>query len=69
MYSYIKGKVIDQTSNLIILENNNIGYEINVPNPYSFEIDKEVIVYIYEHIREDEHTLYGFKTKEEKNYF
>lgn len=69
MYSYIKGKVIDQTSNLIILENNNIGYEINVPNPYSFEIDKEVIVYIYEHIREDEHTLYGFKAKEEKELF
>lgn len=69
MYSYIKGKVTSQTSNQIILENNNIGYEINVPNPYSFEEDKEVKVYLYEHIREDEHTLYGFKTEAEKELF
>ena len=26
MYAYIKGKIEDQTSNQIILENNNIGY-------------------------------------------
>ena len=69
MYSYIKGKVVDQTSNLIILENNGIGYEVNVPNPYSFKIDSDTIVYIYEHIREDEHTLYGFKDISEKELF
>lgn len=69
MYSYIKGKITDQTSNQIILENNNIGYEINVSNPYSFELDKEIKVHIYENIREDEHTLYGFKSIEEKELF
>ena len=69
MYAYIIGKVKDQTSNQIILETNNIGYEINVSNPYSFEIEKEVKVYLYEHIREDEHTLYGFKNIEEKELF
>lgn len=69
MYAYIIGKVSEQTSNLIILENNKIGYEINVSNPYSFELDKEIKVYLYEHIREDEHTLYGFKSIEEKELF
>ena len=69
MYAYIKGKIIDQTSNQIILENNNIGYEITVSNPYSFEQNKEFKVHLYEHIREDEHTLYGFKTIEEKELF
>lgn len=69
MYAYIKGKIEEQTSNQIILENNNIGYEITVSNPYSFELNKEFKVYLYEHIREDEHTLYGFKNIEEKELF
>ncbi len=69
MYAYMKGIVTEQTSNQIILEVNKIGYEINVPNPYSYEINKEVKVFLYEHIREDEHTLYGFKNIEEKELF
>ncbi len=69
MYAYIKGKVTGQNSNQIILETGGIGYEINVSNPYSFEEDKEVKVYLYEHLREDEHTLYGFQTEEEKGLF
>ncbi len=69
MYAYLKGTVTDQTSTAIIVEVNKIGYEINVPNPYSYELDKESKVYLYEHIREDEHTLYGFKDSEEKELF
>lgn len=69
MYSYIIGKIKEQTSNQIILETGNIGYEINVPNPYSYELEKDEKIYLYEHIREDEHTLYGFKNREEKELF
>ena len=69
MYEYIKGKIINQESNYIVLDNNGIGYLVYVSNPYSFEIDKEYIVYIYQYVREDENTLYGFKTKEEKDLF
>ena len=69
MYAYIKGKVTGQNSNQIILETNGIGYEINVSNPYSFEEGKEAVVFVYEHIREDEHTLYGFKYEDEKELF
>lgn len=56
-------------SNYIVLNNNGIGYLVYVPNPYSFELNKEYKVYIYEYVREDEHTLYGFKTYEEKELF
>ena len=69
MYAYIKGRVIEQMGASIILENNNIGYLINVPNPYSYEMNIEYKVYIYEHIREDEHSLYGFKTLDELELF
>lgn len=69
MYEYIKGKIVKQESNYIVLDNNGIGYLIYVPNPYSFEIDKDIIVYVYQYVREDEISLYGFKTFEEKEMF
>jgi len=70
MYSYIKGVVTEITPKYITVENNNIGYEIVVPNPYNFIIRDEVItIYIYHYLREDQETLFGFKTKSEKDLF
>ena len=69
MYEYIKGEIVKQESNYIVIDNNGIGYLVYVPNPYSFELNKEYAVYVYQQIREDEQTLYGFKTFEEKEMF
>ncbi len=69
MYSYIKGIVVGYDGNYIILDNNNIGYSIFVSNPYSFKLNEECKVYLYNHIKEDENSLYGFKNIEEKNLF
>lgn len=69
MFNYIKGQVVDQESNYIVLDNNGIGYQIFVANPYIFELNKEYVIYLYSHIREDEFSLYGFKNKEEKELF
>ncbi len=69
MFNYIKGTVTDIESNYIVLETNNIGYEIYTPNPYSFEESKDYKIYLYQYIREDENTLYGFKSQEEKDLF
>ena len=69
MYSYIKGIVCDQESNHIVLDNNGIGYHIFVANPFQYKINEEAKVYIYSYIREDEYSLYGFKTEEERNLF
>ncbi len=69
MYGYIKGMVKLINNNHIVLENNDIGYNIFVSNPYSYKIDKSYIIYIYNYLREDENTLYGFKTIEEKDLF
>ena len=65
----MKGIITDIDANYIVLENNNIGYLIYVSNPYSYKINDEVIIYLHEQVKEDEDTLYGFKTKEEKNLF
>ena len=69
MFEYIKGTISDIESNYIIVDNNNIGYKIYTASPYSFELDKEYLVYIYQYIREDENSLFGFKTKDDRNLF
>lgn len=69
MYNYIKGTVMEIDSTTITLDNNGIGYKIFTPNPYAFSENNEYLVYIYQHIREDEMSLFGFKTKEEKELF
>lgn len=69
MYSYIKGIVKEIDATYIVVENHGIGYLIYTANPYSFHEEEEVQIYIYQQIREDENTLYGFKTREEKELF
>jgi Holliday junction DNA helicase RuvA len=69
MYNYIKGTIVETGSNHIVIDNNAIGYQIFVPNPFSFEINKEYKVFLYNYVREDEYSLYGFKTLEEKELF
>ena len=69
MYNYFKGIITDIESNYVVLENNGIGYLIYVPNPYYYKIDESYTIYTYNAIREDEHSLYGLKNKEELNLF
>ena len=69
MYNYIKGTVEYQGIDYIVLENNGIGYNIFVPNPYLFELHSNATVYTYQKVAEDENSLYGFKEKEEKELF
>ena len=69
MYDYIIGKITDIKNNTIVLENNGIGYLVFVSNPFSFELNEEYKVYIYQQIQEDGHFLYGFKTIDEKDLF
>ncbi len=69
MYAYIKGLVVEIESSYIVIDNNNIGYIIYVPNPYSYKLNNEYKVYTYTQIKEDEHSLYGFKEKEELKLF
>ena len=69
MYGYIRGKVTLIDSSYVIVENNDIGYVIYVPNPYSYKLNDIYMVYTYTHIREDEYSLYGFKSMEDKELF
>lgn len=69
MYNYFNGTIDNVNSNSIVIDVNGVGYNIYVPNPFSYEIGKAYKVYVYNHIREDEYSLYGFKNLEEKELF
>ena len=70
MYNYIKGVIEDKQDNLVIIDNNGIGYEIHTSNnaleklPNIGDVAK---VLTYQVVKEDEISLYGFYSKEEKN--
>ena len=71
MIGYVKGKLISDVDGEIILENNGVGVSITP----SAEAYKDIIangggaVYTYMAVREDDISLYGFKSMEEKKMF
>ncbi len=69
MIDFINGIVEEIESDHITICTNGIGFKVFTPNPYVFKENDESKVYLYNHIREDEYSLYGFKTKEERELF
>ena len=69
MYDYIKGVVTTIKSNGIVLENNDIGYFIYTANPYAFNENETYKVYLYQVVKEDELSFFGFKKEDEKDLF
>ena len=69
MLEFIEGKISDITPSYIVISTNGIGFQVYTPNPYSFKESELTKVYLYNHIREEEYTLYGFKSKEERKLF
>lgn len=69
LFNYIFGEIKEQGNNNVVVENNNIGFTVFVANPFSYDINKSYKIYLYNNIREDEYSLYGFKSVEEKEMF
>ena len=69
MYAYIKGKISEVNPTNIVVDNNGIGYEVVVANPYEYHLNEERTVFISQQVREDSNVLYGFSTKEQKKVF
>ncbi|MCR5796831.1 MAG: Holliday junction branch migration protein RuvA [Eubacterium sp.] len=72
MISHIRGILdsFDETS--IVIESNNIGFEIMVPTSTIQElphVGSEVKIYTYMSVREDDISLYGFITRDDLEMF
>ena len=71
MYSFIYGKVSEKNPAYIVIDNQGIGYLINITLNTFAAIGEQTEVKLYVHlaIREDAHVLYGFYTEEERSLF
>lgn len=68
MYAYIRGELVDITEDNIVLECNNIGYNIRVPLSVVQRlpgIGATVKIYTYTSVREDAFLLFGFLSKDD----
>ena len=69
MYGYIRGKIVEIGNNYVVIDNHEIGYILYVPNPYTYQLNEVYTIFTYSYVREEEYTLYGFKTREQKELF
>ena len=71
MYSYIKGTIEELYLDHIVIDNNNVGYRINVSSNTLKDLQLGNMAKIYTKliVREDDMSLCGFSTKEELEMF
>lgn len=69
MYEYLIGKITAINPHYIVVEVNGIGYQLQVANPFRYEENTTQKVYVYQAVRENDVTLYGFYDLAEKQLF
>ena len=72
MYAYIKGEIVDLSEDNVVIECNNIGYNIHVPASMIARlpgVGSTVKIYTYTSVKEDSFNLFGFLSKDELEMF
>ncbi len=71
MMAYLKGKLAYKDPTYVIIDINGVGYQVKISlNTYAAIKDEEQILLLtYLSVKEDSHTLYGFKEEAEKKIF
>ena len=72
MFAYIKGSLEEKANNYIVVEAMGIGYKIFMGESSINslgEIGDNIKIYTHYHVREDDISLYGFRTNEELRMF
>jgi Holliday junction DNA helicase RuvA len=72
MIALINGSLIYKSISHVIVEANGIGYQIFIPLTTFYELpdtNQKVTLHIHTHVRQDDISLFGFGTGEEKGVF
>ena len=72
MIAFIEGRVLFLGTGMMVVQTQSgVGYEIRVPETICLksQSNQEIQLYIHTHVREDELTLYGFSSWEQKELF
>ncbi len=71
MIATLTGKIAEKIADVVVLEVQGVGYGLLMPvdDASSLSVGGMAKVYIYEHIREQSHDLFGFTTLTTKQLF
>ncbi|HPI40302.1 MAG TPA: Holliday junction branch migration protein RuvA [Pseudobdellovibrionaceae bacterium] len=72
MIAHLRGKLLELTPELALLDVQGVGYEVFISQTTHSELESvstDLGLWIYTHVREDALTLFGFYTRFEKNLF
>lgn len=71
MIATLKGRVTEKMGELVVLDVNGVGYGVFVPAEDYGKLNnvEQTKLYIYEHIRENSHDLFGFCERDTKALF
>lgn len=69
MIAFIKGTVSSYGADWIVVDNHGIGYLMAYPHTDRVRLQQEISVHTYMHISENDVSLYGFESMEEKDLF
>lgn len=71
MIAHIKGKLVEKFLNSVIVDVNGIGYEVQISSQDfdNLELNEEIKLYTYHHIREQSQELFGFMSLASKKLF
>ncbi|ACM92838.1 holliday junction DNA helicase RuvA [Nautilia profundicola AmH] len=69
MIAALRGNIFEKDGGKILLDVNNVIYELNVSMITFSSVNDKGLFYITEIIKENEYTLYGFADKNEKKLF
>lgn len=71
MYEYISGKIESVNPTSVVIDNQGIGYFVNISlNTYTkIKDNKSAKLYVYFHVREDAQLFYGFADEAEREVF
>lgn len=73
LYNSFYGKIEEIADTKVIINVNDIGYEINMPENHITKIidkkEEKVKIYTHFHVREDDMRLFGFLEKSTLNFF
>lgn len=72
MISFIKGNIEILKEGIVIVENNGIGYKVNVSEKlyaYLYENRKDIKIYTFMNVKEGDISLFGFLTLDELQLF
>lgn len=69
MIAFIRGTIAAYGADYIIVDHDGMGWQIAYPHTDHIHLNEEIKVYTYMHFTENETSLFGFESQEEKELF